>query len=211
MAALAPWRVVKPLEAPAISPLMPSTCNASQQTKLLQCADPHSVFFVSRIAVACICIGIVHDTVEGHSGPTNRRVIFLPHPETRCYIQMDLAPVRPIPQNIPPPRPMEELRGHIRMLLRARGFEFCDESPDGQPLEVAAAAGDATAEAQRHEQLVAAGIDATTTDAAEQSVGEPLLDCSRMHSVAVYSIEIHGSTVNGNARLQTPTQFSGSI
>jgi hypothetical protein len=60
----------------------------------------------------------------------------------------------------------------IRAVLRSRGLEFCDDEASDAGASLASEHARATAEALRHEQLVAAGIAASSTDAPEQAVGE---------------------------------------
>jgi hypothetical protein len=60
----------------------------------------------------------------------------------------------------------------IRAVLRSRGLEFCDDEASDAGASLATEHARATADALRHEQLVAAGVAASSTDAPEQAVGE---------------------------------------
>lgn len=60
----------------------------------------------------------------------------------------------------------------IRAVLRARGFEYCDDGELESDASLASEHARATADALRHEQLIAAAIAASNTDSPEQSVGK---------------------------------------
>lgn len=60
----------------------------------------------------------------------------------------------------------------VRLALRDQGFEFCDEDESDGAASLATEHARATADALRHEQLISAGIAASTTDSPEQAIGE---------------------------------------
>lgn len=67
---------------------------------------------------------------------------------------------------------LETLNSQIRAVLRARGLEFCDDEEEAAGASLATEHAHATADALRHEQLVSAGVGASTTDSEDQSVGQ---------------------------------------
>ena len=85
---------------------------------------------------------------------------------------MDAAPLQPGPV-------MDAFREQIRAVLRVRGFSFCDEG-DGSPESNARAVADMRAAAssvEGRDEVIAAGIEASTVDHQDQSIGAPSKGC----------------------------------
>ena len=74
----------------------------------------------------------------------------------------------------PQPGPvMDAFREQIRAVLRVRGFNFCDEG-DGSPESNARAVADMRAAAgsvEGRDEVIAAGIEASTVDHQDQCIG----------------------------------------
>ena len=71
---------------------------------------------------------------------------------------------------------MDVFRLQVRAVLRARGLEFCDDETDDQGQALPHRHASAAAEAMRHEQLIAAGVTASSTDDERQTVGALFAD-----------------------------------
>ena len=75
--------------------------------------------------------------------------------------------------NLQPGPVMDALREQIRAVLRVRGFNFCDEG-DGSPESNARAVADmrsAAGSVEGRDEVIAAGIEASTVDHQDQCIG----------------------------------------
>ena len=89
---------------------------------------------------------------------------------------MEPAPLQPGPV-------MDAFREQIRAVLRVRGFSFCDEG-DGSPESNARAVADmrsAASSVEGREEVIAAGVEASTVDHQDQSIREFSNSCPLRH------------------------------